>query len=196
MTLSTQEEIRAIDFIGGGDDDTYTGRRIWRTEILKCSSNSFSSCTSVGLKSQSWSGFTGSTNVARYPLKPFWIYSPHTKSNYFQLKFVPWSKSTGSYDGACTTHCFQVGEIVPLVSRTQLTLLVDSSGAVYINKSGSSTPQRSDVVDLANNSDRLNIDYSATTGIYTVTLDFPVALVSAVNTITLQSSSASNLPSS
>lgn len=190
MTLSAAEEIRALDFIGGADDDSFTGRRIWKAELLQCSSASFSSCTSLGTKAQSWTGFSGSTNSARYPLRPFWTYAAHSKSQYFQLKMVPWSKSTGSYDFACRRHCVQVAEILPLASRAQLTILVDSSGSAYINKSGSSTPSSSDVVSIANNSDRLNIDYSA--GIYTITLDFPIALATAVNTITVQSSSASN----
>ena len=189
MTFSSAEEVRSVDFIGGGDDSTYSGRRVWKTEILKCSSSDFASCTSLGVKAQNWTGFAGNTNNLRYPLKPFWLYDSHTKSKYFQVKLVPWSKYLGTVDGPCITHCVQVAEILPLASKTQLTILVDSFGFAYVNKSGSSTPTMSDVISIGD-SDRLTIDYSA--GVYTITLDFPIALASAINTITVQSSNASD----
>jgi len=196
MTFSENQEIRALDFFGGGDDGTYDGRRVWKTELLRCDSSSFSSCSNLGLKTYSWTGYSSSTNNARYPERAFWLYDQHSKSQYFQVKLSPWSKFTGSADAACTTHCVQIAEMVPLVSKDKLTLYVDSARRVYINKSNSTTPLEGDVIRVSNNSERLDLDYSSSTGTYTVALQFPIALASAVNTITIQTASASDLPPS
>lgn len=186
MTYGSQLSIRAVDFTGGGDDSTYSGRRIWKTELLRCSDSSFTSCTSLGEKIKSWNNFSGTTNDVRYPERSFWIYNQHEKSSYFQLKMIPWSISLNSYDGSCLTHCLQIGEILPLISQEKMTLFINENGTVNINKFGVDNPTSSDLIGVSDNNDWLDLNYDSASGKYIIEVDFPVAQVGDINTIMVQ----------
>lgn len=186
MTFANEQSVRAVDFIGGGDDNSYPGRRVWKTELFRCSNSSFTSCLGIGEKTKSWSGYSGSTNNVRYPERSFWIYDQHAKSVYFQLKLIPWSVNLSSYDGACGTHCPQVGEILPLTAQDKMTFYINSNGAVHLNKFGVTDPQSTDLIGVNDNNDWLDLTYTSSNGKYTVEVDFPVAEVSDINSIIVQ----------
>jgi len=211
VTLSSNQEVGALDFIGGADDSSYPGRKVWSTELLSCNSD-FSSCSSIGSKALFWNdgalpspANSNSWNNSFYPskpsyLNPFWKFDSHAANRYFQMKVAPWGRYLGSSptgpDYGCDSICVQINEIVPISVRNTVVLNVNpSEGGVFYKSPANSlisagTACSNSIGLTSDNTNKINLDYCSNTGTYTLTFHVPFAPISDVNTVTIQTRNA------